>query len=68
MLPDREETVAGVPVFHVDARLTADQIRTTDPANADRMASQGVTEALWFDWLGQMVQGEQSLAIGGRGW
>ncbi|WP_158714190.1 hypothetical protein [Kitasatospora aureofaciens] len=57
-----------MPVFHVDARLTADQIRTTDPANADRMASQGVTEALWFDWLGQMVQGEQSLAIGGRGW
>ncbi|MFE6052498.1 hypothetical protein ACFQ6N_17225 [Kitasatospora sp. NPDC056446] len=63
------ETVAGVPVFHVGARLTVEQVRTADPENADRLSRQGVTGAdcqLWFDRLGRMVQGEQSLTFAGQ--
>ncbi|MFI6154959.1 hypothetical protein ACIBCA_19960 [Kitasatospora sp. NPDC051170] len=60
------EKVAGIPVFHVAARLTVDQVRTADPGNADRMARDGVTELDCHLWFGRIVQGEQSLVTHGR--
>ncbi|WP_031068619.1 hypothetical protein [Streptomyces sp. NRRL WC-3742] len=63
------EKVGGVEVYHVAARLTAEQVRRVDGGNGARMAIEGATEAdchLWLDRLGRVVQGEQTVVLGNR--
>ncbi|MFE5581410.1 hypothetical protein [Kitasatospora sp. NPDC056531] len=63
------ESEGGVPVFHLAARLSVEQVRRADPSNADRMASSGVDGLdyqLWIDRLGRPVRGEQSMTVNGK--
>ncbi|MFJ6618910.1 hypothetical protein ACIQOW_15200 [Kitasatospora sp. NPDC091335] len=63
------ETEAGVPVFHLGARLSPAQVRGADPWYADRLTSQGV-EAIdcqqWIDRYGRLVRGELAMMVDGK--
>ncbi|MEU3573359.1 WW domain-containing protein, partial [Kitasatospora sp. NPDC036755] len=63
------ETEAGVPVFHLAARLSADQLRRANPKYGDGRQNQGVDGAdvqLWIDRLGRVVRGEVSTVVAGK--
>ncbi|GAB7186738.1 hypothetical protein ATKI12_6569 [Kitasatospora sp. Ki12] len=63
------ETDGAVPVFHLAARLSADQVLRADPANAQQMRSKGVEAVdchLWIDRFGRVVRGEQSMVVAGK--
>ncbi|MBD0675981.1 hypothetical protein [Streptomyces sp. CBMA156] len=62
------ETEAGVPVFHLAARLSPDQLRRADPTYG-KGQNQGAAAAdchLWVDRLGRPVRSEQSTVVNGK--
>ncbi|MFJ3218700.1 hypothetical protein ACIPLC_22605 [Kitasatospora sp. NPDC086801] len=63
------EVESGVPVFHLGAKLSVEQVRRADPSNASRMESEGVDTLdyqLWIDRFGRAVRGEQSMTVRGK--
>ncbi|MFF4921531.1 hypothetical protein ACFY4B_13185 [Kitasatospora sp. NPDC001261] len=63
------ETEAGVPVFHLAARLSPAELRRADPTYGDGRQNQGTDAAdvqLWIDRLGRTVRVEHSTVVAGR--
>ncbi|MFD4655881.1 hypothetical protein ACFWP2_09620 [Kitasatospora sp. NPDC058444] len=63
------ETEAGVPVFHLAARLSPEQLRRADPGYGVGRQNEGTEAAdvqLWIDRLGRTVRSERSTVVAGK--
>ncbi|MFD0406767.1 hypothetical protein [Kitasatospora sp. NPDC127116] len=63
------ETEAGVPVFHLSARLSPAELRRADPSYGVGRQNEGTDAAdceLWIDRLGRTVRSEQSTVVAGK--
>ncbi|MET8545298.1 hypothetical protein ABZW03_32365 [Kitasatospora sp. NPDC004799] len=63
------EVEAGVPVFHLAARLSPEQLRRADPNYGVGRQNEGVGPAdceLWIDRLGRTVRSSQSTVVAGK--
>ncbi|MFE4518825.1 hypothetical protein ACFRMQ_32110 [Kitasatospora sp. NPDC056783] len=64
------ETEAGVPVYHLAARLSPAEMRRADPCYGNggqqNAGTEGVDCELWIDRLGRMVRAEHSTVVAGQ--